>query len=187
MYVCMYVVIYLCKRKANASPRALFQRSLSVTIKLFATYACVAWHQSSTSQAQVKHQSSCCWQLLWLKLSGGDPSPSFVCDLRLASMSAETLPSETMTDSDTETLPAEAWEIQASLRNLKEQEEEKEKGKKKEQEALAARLQCHMEQEALAARLQRHNYDDRHFMTFMTGWTTRMRFVQQREHARNLF
>ena len=102
-------------------------------------------------------------------------------------MSAETLPSETMTDSDTETLPAEAWEIQASLRNLKEQEEEKEKGKKKEQEALAARLQCHMEQEALAARLQRHNYDDRHFMTFMTEWTTRMRFVQKREHARNLF
>ena len=101
------------------------------------------------------------------------------------------LPSETMTDSDTETLPAEAWEIQASLRNLKEQEEEKEKRKKKEEEALAARVQCHMEQEALAARLQRHaarlqrhTYDDRHFVTFMTEWTTRMRFAQQREHAR---
>jgi len=101
------------------------------------------------------------------------------------------LPSETMTDSDTETLPAEAWEIQASLRNLKEQEEEKEKRKKKEEEALAARVQCHMEQEALvarlqrhAARLQRHTYDDRHFATFMTEWTTRMRFAQQREHAR---
>ena len=67
------------------------------------------------------------------------------------------------------------------FRNLKEQEEEKEKRKKKEQEALAARLQCHMEQEALAARLQRHAarlqrhmYDDRHFVTFMTEWTTRI-------------
>jgi len=38
-----------------------------------------------------------------------------------------------------------------------------------------------------AEQVGQYNYDDRHFVTFMTEWMTRMRFVQKREHARNLF